>query len=150
MHSEIKLAEDAGENGLAGMLAELVRQNLEAKPHKRADFEALSGRVAIVADDADVALTLEFERGGRLTICDGIAGIPQVTIRGPSGAIIAMSNIPLTRWLGLPIPSSRDLEAAKAMRELYAATRAGRLHVYGMATHPRMVMKLTRLMSIHG
>ena len=80
---EVVLAPSAGDNGLAIMLADLLRQNLEAKPHKIADFAALDARVSIVADDADVALTLVFDRG-RLTVHDGIVGIPDVTIRGPS------------------------------------------------------------------
>ena len=37
----IELAPGAEDNGLASMLADLVRQNLEAKPHKVPDFEAL-------------------------------------------------------------------------------------------------------------
>jgi hypothetical protein len=147
---DIKLAPDARENGLATMLARLVRENLEAKPHKMADFGALRGRVAIVADDADVALTLHFEGDGRLTVHDGIAGIPAVTIRGSAEAIMALSNLPLTTPLGLPIPDPRDAEALRTMRTVIAAMRAGDLHVYGMAFHLPLVMKLTRLMTIHG
>ena len=54
------------------MLADLVRQNLEAKPHKKGDFDALGGSVSIVADDADVALTMRFEPGQAHTIHDGM------------------------------------------------------------------------------
>ena len=63
IETKVDLAPGAEENGLATMLADLVRQNLQAKPHKRADFNALDGTVAIVADDADVSLTLRFARG---------------------------------------------------------------------------------------
>ena len=66
----IELAPGAEDNGLAMMLADLVRQNLEAKPHKNGDFDALDGSVSIVADDADVALTLRFD-SGKLTIHAG-------------------------------------------------------------------------------
>ena len=150
---QIELAPGAEENGLAVMLADLVRQNLEAKPHKRADFDALDGAVSIVADDADVALTLRFERGGsgtRLTIHDGIVGIPDVTIRGSSDMILALSNMPLMTKLGLPIPDPRDKEAVKTVRSLVDAMRAGTLHVYGMVFHMALVMRLTRVMSING
>ena len=152
---QIALAPGAEENGLAVMLADLVRQNLEAKPHKRADFDALDGAVSIVADDADVALTLRFERGGngdgtRLTIHDGIFGIPDVTIRGSSDMILALSNMPLMTKLGLPIPDPRDKEAVKTVRSLVDAMRAGTLHVYGMVFHMALVMRLTRVMSING
>jgi hypothetical protein len=146
----VELAPGADENGLAMMLAALVRQNLEAKPHKRDDFAKLHGSVSIVAEDADVALTMRFERGGRLTIHDGIVGIPDVTIRGPSEAVLALSNMPLVTRLGLPIPDPRDREAVKTVRMVMGAMRDGSLHVYGMALHLPLVMKLTRVMSIHG
>jgi hypothetical protein len=152
MQADVKLAPDAHENGLATMLADLVRQNLDAKPHKKRDFAALEGSVAIVADDADVALTLCFERGcgGKLTIHDGIVGVPDVTIRGPSEVIMALSNLPLATRVGLPIPNPRDADAVRTVRAVASAVGAGKLHVYGMVLHPRMVMRLTRIMSIHG
>jgi hypothetical protein len=147
---DVALAVDARDNGLAAMLSELVRQNLEAKPHKMGDFAALDGCVAIVADDADVALTLVFCKGGKLTVRDGIVGVPDVTIRGPSEIIMALSNLPLATRLGLPIPNPRDREAVRAVRSVAGAVGAGKLHIYGMPFHPRMVMRLTRVMSIHG
>jgi hypothetical protein len=145
----VALAPDASENGLATMLAELVRQNLEAKPHKTADLRALRGRVAIVAEDADVALTLVFDPGGKLTVHDGITGIPNVTIRGPAEAIMALSTMPLTRF-GLPFPDPRDPDAVKTVRTVVDAVRSGALHVYGMMFHLPLLLRLTRLMSIYG
>jgi len=150
MEPDIQLAPGAEDNGLAIMLGDLVRQNLEAKPHKKADFAALGGSVSIVADDADVALTLRFETGGKLTIHDGIVGIPDVTIRGPSDGILALSNMPLFSRFGLPIPNPNDPQAMKTFRELFGLMRDGKLHVYGMAFHLPLVMKLTRVMSING
>jgi len=150
MSPDVQLAPGTEDNGLAMMLADLVRQNLEAKPHKQGDFAALRGSVSIVADDADVALTMRFERGGKLTIHDGIVGIPDITIRGPSEAVLALSNMPLATRLGLPIPDPRNPEAVKTMRLLMGAMRDGSLHVYGIAFHLPLVMKLTRVMSING
>jgi len=148
------------------MLGDLVRQNLEAKPKKMVDFAALEGRVAIVADDADVSLTLVFEKSfekstgptpGRsssamptLTIHDGIVGIPDVTIRGPSEAILALSNMPLATPLGLPLPGPGDSDGLKTVRDLARLMREGKLHFYGMMLHVPLVMKLTRVMSVNG
>jgi hypothetical protein len=162
----IVLAPGADENGLAIMLGDLVRQNLEAKPKKMVDFVALEGRVAIVADDADVSLTLVFEKstgptpgrssGGSssamptLTIHDGIVGIPDVTIRGPSEAILALSNMPLATPLGLPLPGPGDSDGLKTVRDLARLMREGKLHFYGMMLHVPLVMKLTRVMSVNG
>ena len=147
---QVELAPGAEENGLALMLCGLLRQNLESKPHKKADFAALHGDVAIVADDADVALTMCFERGGKLTIHDGIVGIPDITIRGPSDAIMALSNMPLATPLGLPIPDPRDRESVRSVRTVLGAMTQGKLHVYGMAFHLPLVMRLTRVMSVNG
>jgi hypothetical protein len=156
--ADVSLAPGAEENGLAIMLGDLVRQNLEAKPKKMADFDALDGRVSIVADDADVSLTLVFARtprvggsvGGSLVIHDGIVGIPDVTIRGPSDSILALSNMPLATPLGLPLPSPGDPEGQKTVRDLVQALREGKLHCYGMLLHLPLVMKLTRVMSVNG
>lgn len=78
----IELAAGADENGLAVMLSGLIAQNLEAKPHKWSDFAALHGSAVIVADDVGVALTLRFDRGERLTIHDGIVGLPRSRFAG--------------------------------------------------------------------
>ena len=157
----VTLAASAEESGLAIMLGDLVRQNLEAKPKKKVDFAALDGRVAIVADDADVSLTLVFEKRGpagdsssmpapTLTIHDGIEGIPDVTIRGPSEAILALSNMPLATPMGLPLSSPGDGDGLKTVRELARLMREGKLHFYGMLLHMPLVMKLTRVMSVNG
>jgi hypothetical protein len=148
MHS-IELAPGAEDNGLATMLADLVRQNLEAKPHKNGDFIAIHGTVSIVADDAEVALTMRFE-SGRLTIHDGIVGIPDVTIRGTSDTILALSNMPLMTRLALPIPNPRDKEQVKLVKGVFEAMKAGQFHIYGMAFHLPLLMHLTRVMSING
>jgi hypothetical protein len=132
------------------MLSDLVRQNLEAKPQKRSDFDALAGTVAIVADDADVVLTMRFEAGGKMRIFDGIEGIPDVTIRGPADAILAMSNIPLATRFGLPIPRRDDPQELKTMRELFSLIRSGRLHSYGALFHLPLVLRLTRVLSVNG
>jgi hypothetical protein len=145
----IELAPGAENNGFATMLADLVRQNLEAKPHKRGDFDALSGTIAIVADDAEVALTLAFDRG-RLIVHDGILNVPDVTIRGTADVIMAMSNVPLTKWLALPFPDPRNKTEIATMREIGAAMRAGTFHTYGLLTHLRTMLRLTRVMSVNG
>jgi hypothetical protein len=134
------------------MLADLVRQNLEQKPHKVGDFEAITGSIAIVAEDAEVALTLVF-KNGQLLVHDGIEGVPDVTVRGNSDIIMAMSNIPLTRLFPLPplpIPHPRDRQGVATMREIGAAMRGGSFHAYGIALHVPMMMHLTRVMSVNG
>jgi hypothetical protein len=144
----IQLAPGAEENGLASMLSDLVRQNLEAKPHKVADFEGCEGTVAIVADDADVCLTLRFAPRGTLTIFDGIVGIPDIAIRATSDMILALSNMPLS--MGLPFPNPRDKDAVAVSRSVMAAMKTGELQMFGSLLHPLLAMRLTRVMSING
>ena len=160
--NSIVLAPGAGENAFATMLADLVRQNLESKPHKKKDFDTLDGTVALIADDADVSLTLEFKasrRGGRLfgrskrsrgslTIHDGIKGIPDVAVRGSADAIMGLSNVPLTRPFALPLPTDRmSLDATRSMLQ---AMRTGDLKIYGLLRHMGLMSRLTRVMSVNG
>jgi len=145
----ILLAPGAEENGLAVMLSDLVRQNLEAKPHKRADFDALEGSVAIVAEDADVALTLRFS-GGKLTIFDGIVGIPDVALRASADIIIALSNVPLSTSFALPFAGWGDKEGSAVVKGIFGAMRDGSFRVYGGTLHMPMMMRLTRVMSVNG
>lgn len=143
----ITLAPGAENNAFASMLADLVRQNLESKPHKKRDFDALAGTVALVADDADVALTLEFSRGS-LVLHDGIKGVPDVAVRGTSDAIMALSNMPLTKPLALPVPTDRA--SLDTLKDMVKATRSGDLRIYGMLRHMALMSRLTRVMSVNG
>jgi hypothetical protein len=147
----ITLAAGAEGNAFASMLGDLVRQNLESKPHKKKDFAWLArGRgvaIALVADDADVALTLDF-RSGALVLHDGIRGVPDVAVRGSADIIMAMSNVPLTRPLALPIPTDRP--ALEVLASLARATRTGELKVLGMLGNFGVLSRLTRVMSVNG
>jgi hypothetical protein len=145
---DVTLAPGSESSAFATMLADLVRQNLIGKPHKRRDFDRLDGTVALVADDADVAVTLEFKRGGCLVVHHGIKSVPDVTVRGAADAIMALSNVPITRPFGLPIPFDRP--ALDVMREMVAATRSGALEVHGLLAHVGLVARLTRVMSVNG
>ena len=157
--AEIELAPGAEESAFATMLADLVRQNLASKPHKRKDFDALDGTVALVADDAEVALTLEFRRArghgrgrsrapGHLVVHSGIKGIPDVAVRGSADAIMALSNVPLTRPFALPVPTDRA--ALDVLKDMVKATRTGELRIYGLLGHLGLLSKLTRVMSVNG
>ena len=140
--SRIELAPGAEDNGLAAMLSALILQNLNDKPVKRDDFAKLRGRVAIVAEDAAVSLTLVFE-GNMLTVHDGIVGVPDVTVRANSDDIVQLSLVELTPVLGLP-----NLRGA-AMREVVQKSKRGDIRVFGALLHWPLVLRLTRLMSIH-
>ena len=145
---DIALAPGAEENGFAVMLSDLVRQNLESNPHKLRDFDALDGVVGIIADDAEVALTLAFDHGA-LRVYSGVVGVPDVIIRGSSETILALSNVPLSPRLALPIP--RDEEGRKLVREIVKAMRTGALRTEargGLFRRLPLLLHLTRVMSV--
>ena len=92
MSALVHVAPSAEENGLANMLATMLRQNLEDHPERARVLEKLRGRLAIFAEDAEVAITWVFE-GGEATVHDGIVGIPDLTIRGGFEPIGDMSRM---------------------------------------------------------
>jgi len=138
----IELGPGAEENGFALMMSDLIRQNLEDHPHKVRDFDRLRGRVAIVVEDAAVAVTMLFE-AGKLTVHSGIVGIPDLTIRAPSDDVMQMSLVELTPRLQLP-----DLRG-EVTRQVMQASRQGRIRMYGLLGNVPLVVRLTRVMSIN-
>ena len=138
----IELAPGADDNGLCHMVTGLIRQNIDDHAGKREDFERIDGRVAIVADDVGVSLTLHFE-SGRMTAHDGIVGIPDVTVRADSDDVINLSLVELTPRFGLP-----NLRGEK-MKAVLEASRQGRIHVYGALANIPLMLRLTRLMSVN-
>lgn len=143
---EVRYEGEAAQHPFAAMLGELLQQNLASNPHKWADVQRMRGRVAIVADDAGVATTLVFD-GQNITMHAGIAGAPDVTVRGDSEAIMAMSNVPLHG--GVPFPDPRSTSEREAFGAVIEASRRGTVHTHGMFLHPVLVFRLTRLMSVY-
>ena len=93
---------------------------------KEADFEALEGSVAIVADDADVALTSSSAfAAGRLVIHDGISASPTSRFAARPTRSSALSNMPLeTRWayLSRPERSRRRSDGTRLSRAMRRAS----------------------------
>jgi hypothetical protein len=139
----IALAPGAEENGFAVMLTHLLRQNLDAHPEKARDLAGIGrGSVSIVAEDAEVALTLAFERGTVL-VQDGIVGIPDLAIRGDADTILALSNIPtpsLRAW--------RTPEVQRHLRDVAGALRKKTLRFHGAILHAPTMLRVARLLSV--
>ncbi|MDB4972578.1 MAG: hypothetical protein JWN48_919 [Myxococcaceae bacterium] len=139
----IELCAGADESAFAIMMAELIRTNLADHPEKKADFQAMNGRVALVAEDAESTITLLFRRG-RLSVHPGLFGIPDLVIRGTSEALIDLSRLPNhPRFSFLP-----DLRSSVA-RSLARALLQQKLRIRGVTVHPGLALKLGRVMSIH-
>lgn len=145
----IDLAPGAEDNPVAVELADLIRKNLARSPRKEADFRSLRGSVLMVAQDLGEALTLRFDHG-RLTIHDGTVGIPAVTFCGDLSALRRLTDLPLTGWLRLPVLTPFAREGRETWRHLARLFARGDLKVYGLAAHPRTVVFLLRILSVHG
>jgi len=137
----VGLAPGADQNGFADMLATLIRQNLDERPEKRGAFSRMRGRVAIVLEDIGSAVTLRFE-GGRLTIHNGIVGIPDVTVRAPWEWVTKMSLVEITPRFGLPDPRG------EVAQEVAEAQKQGIIKVHGLFPSLPLVLRLTNVMSV--
>lgn len=139
----IELSQGADESAFAIMMAELIRANLADHPAKSADFQAMYGRVALVAEDADTTITLFF-RGDRLSVHAGLFGIPDLVVRGSSEALIDLSRVPNhPRFSFLP-----DFRSSVA-RSLARALVQRKLRIRGLTDHPGLALRLSRVLSIY-
>lgn len=136
----IELAPGADENGLATMLATLMAENVAADPARARTLERLRGRVAIVAEDADVALTIDLRRG-RVVLHDGIVGIPDLTIRGGFEQIGDMSRM---ESVG-PLPDPRG----EVNRAMWRALREKRLRVFGLPRALPLLVRIGEVLAVH-
>ena len=135
----VELAPGAGGNDLATMMATTMSQNLEDHPERLGVFARLGGRVAMVAEDADVSMTMHFENG-RAIMHDGIVGIPDVTMRGGYALLADLSRMETGRF-GLPDPKG------EVNRAMLAALRQGRLRVHGLPTGLPLLARLGSLLA---
>lgn len=142
----IDLAEGAEDNPLAVLLADRIRQNVARSNRKNRDFRALRGAVLVVAQDTTQTLTLRFDHG-RLTIHDGTVGIPSVTLCGDEAVLRRVANIGISRWLRLPRVFGRTSESSATLFDILRAMAHERLTVYGLLSHPRLLLFLVRVLS---
>jgi hypothetical protein len=149
MEPIIDLAPSAAHNPLARTLADDIRRNVGASPSKRRDFDLLRGSVAMAATDVGLRVTLRFDHG-RVTVHDGVVGIPDVSIRGEQDALEALRTTPLSRRLGVPFARPSDLDARGQLRALAEHLGRGRLTIYGLWLHGRLLLRVVRVLSSSG
>lgn len=139
----IEFVDGADTLPFAAIMADLVRTNLLDHPGKRTDFAQMSGRVALLAEDADLAITLRFSRG-RVSVHRGLFGIPDLVVRGSSTNLIDLSRLPPhPRFKFLP-----DLGSDVA-RALGRALKQRDLRVYGLLGNLRLGLRFARVLSIY-
>jgi hypothetical protein len=140
----VDLAPGAEDNPLAEMLAGVVRSNVQHERQRR-EFDRLRGSVAVVADDAGTALTLRFDFG-RLTVHDGLVGVPDVTIRGNIEDFETLTRLPFGSRFGVPLPARDDGDGKQALRTVFLRLRGRKLKIYGLVFHAPLVLRLLRVL----
>lgn len=146
--SRVDLAPGTEENDLATMFADIVRENLRASPRAQKSFGAMRATVHFVAVDTTQSVTMRFDHG-RVTIHEGTIGIPAITFCGDREALVGLSRVPLSRWLGLPLPSVLRPRSFAALRALYAKLASRELTIYGFFSHARLATRVLRILSAH-
>lgn len=139
MSNDIILEKGAEEVGLAVMVADLIRQNIEAKPVKRKYLKKLNKNVSINAVDAGVSITLKFNKG-KLTISGREEKNAHVKITTDSQTILDLSAIKIIAG----IPWFFDSLGLKVVKKLLS----GELKIRGLIRHLLTILNLMKLFSV--
>lgn len=135
----ITVLKEAGNNGLAMMFSDLLRQNLDQHPERINIFNALKARIVIEARDIQTIVGLEFKQG-RLTISGNILSQSNLHIIADSATVLDLCLLKIK--FGLPYLF--DAKGFKVLKKL--ATR--QLVIKGMFCHLSTLIKLTKLVSV--
>ena len=134
-----EVIENRADAPFASILAELLSSNLAQHPGKMEVFRKIRGAVAIDLPDIEAAVTLVFE-GGRLRIEEGIAGSPDLVIRTESDRVMDLNALRIVGGL----PWYFDGAGRKVLGHL----ASGKLKIEGMFSHPILLTRLTKVMSV--
>jgi hypothetical protein len=129
----------AKEVPFAGILSDLLTENLAQHPEKREVFLKMRGGVAIDLVDIETAVTLIFTEGA-LRMEAGVVENPALIIRTASDRVMDLNAL---RIIG-GLPWYFD----EAGRKVVAHLLTGRLKIDGMFTHPVLLTRLTIIMSV--
>lgn len=139
MSNDIILEKGAEEVGLAVMVGDLLRQNIEAKPSKKKYLNKLNRNVSINASDAGVGITLRFSKG-KLTISGSAEKDAHVKIITDSQTILDLSAIRII----CGIPWFFDSQGLKVVKKLLT----GELKIHGLVAHFLTILNLMKLFSV--
>lgn len=128
---------DPEPSGLAEIVGELIRQNLERDPGRRGHLTPLVASIAV--PDADVGVTIRIGQRD-VRVVNGIAADAHLRMRARSDALVRLTTAPLL--LGFPDPFRA--EGRRAIADLLA----GRVRVVGLLRHPVRTARLSALLSV--
>ena len=126
-------------NGLATMLADLLRANVLRHPHRTLLLRPAS--IGIRASDIGLSATIDLAPG-KVKVSNGLAkGRLDVKVRSDGATLIELTTVPL--FMGLP-----NLFRSEG-RAVAHKLSSGALKVDGLGRHPFVLMRLMKLLSAH-
>jgi hypothetical protein len=128
---------DEEPNGIARLIGGLIEGNLQDHPERERLLRPAA--VGIVADDAGVGITLRI-RPGLVVVANGIMGNPDVLVRTDSITLTELASAPLR----FGFPDAMRADGRAITRKL----TNGKLKVKGLSSHPGIVSRLNRLLSV--
>ena len=137
---EITVDRSAEENGLANMVAELLRANTESSPLKKRVFSRMNGSVALSATDAEVSLTLVFDHG-RCVVRDGMVPGTGASVTADSDSILELSNVRIVGGLPYLFDAAGRAVASKVIH--------GTIRIRGLLRHPVTLTRLAIVLSVN-
>ena len=132
---DIKMAPGAEEAGMAVMLAEMIKTNLKNKPERLKDFNKLKGTIWITAGDADVDMTMDFDRGS-LVVHSGKVGKPMLAISTDSSTLMDLANINIKFGMPYYFDETGRMVIKKLLKK--------ELKIKGMFTHTMALTHMTK------
>lgn len=131
-------AGDTAEGGLAGMLAELIDQNLARDPARRR-FLARPLRAVIEVPDARVRASVRVDRTGLVDVRPGDDPAATVRVRADGMKVLGLAAVPLRFGL----PDVRTVDGRAVVRDL----ASGAIRVRGLLLHLSDIRRLLGLLS---
>ncbi|HPQ72044.1 MAG TPA: hypothetical protein PKW95_23175 [bacterium] len=137
----VRLDPGAQDVGFASMLTDLMVQNVEQNPARRAIFNAMRGSIALEVMDAEVALTLDF-LGGELVVYDGVKNGADVVVSADSSTVLDLSNVKLL----LGMPDVFDASGRAVVKKLLSGEV--KLRGRGLLNKPGLLPGFNKLLSV--
>ena len=138
----VRTSEPDDANGVAGVVAALLQENIENFPSRVNTALKIARPVAIVSKDTDSACTVVFNEDFAVVYND-IVGNPSVTAIATIPQILNISQLPMRAGGLLPVGffTKRGLS-------VIGAILARQLVIKGLLSHPLTVLRLIALISI--
>jgi hypothetical protein len=135
----VQIAPDAESVALASILAEVLEANLDRHPERIKDFNRLQGNVAILASDADVALTIAFSRDESV-FHGGLDDVHKLLVTADTDTLLELTNLNIRYG----IPWLFDGTGQSIIRKLLKRD----LRVAGLLAHPFMLIRVLKVLSV--